>query len=220
MVAVHLTYQSLFPCESIVPQLHCLLVKTSHSKSTMQAVSIPWFGSRILYWYINPRLSTLMLGPHISVYFCKCVCTCAVHKSVCHLWFKNWASWNCLAWEYRACKWVSREGGPGFWQYQECLPSEWNDHNCPCDYDWVSSSSFQWAQLFVGKRFFEIGSDSEITPAENEEHLRSKLVCLKTAFWMLNKFKEHAKVNSVQIASSKDLLVSMLFFIYFITQTL
>ncbi|EDR07665.1 uncharacterized protein LACBIDRAFT_327547 [Laccaria bicolor S238N-H82] len=59
-------------------------------------------------------------------------------------------------------------------------------------------------ELFVAKRFFEIGSDSEITPAENEEHLRSELVRLKTVFWMLNKFKEHAKANSVEIANVSE----------------
>ena len=75
-------------------------------------------------------------------------------------------------------------------------------------------------ELFVAKRFFEIGSDSDITPTENEEHLRSELICLKTAFWMLNKFKEHAKANSIEIASGKGYSVSALCFINFVTQTL
>ena len=92
------------------------------------------------------------------------------------------------------------------------LSSERHDLNCPHD----SMST----ELFIAKRFFKVGSDSEITPAENEEHLRSELICLKTAFWMLSKFKGHAKANSIEIASGQGFLVSTLCFINFVTQTL
>jgi hypothetical protein len=53
----------------------------------------------------------------------------------------------------------------------------------------------------VAKRFFEIGSESLVTAAENEEFLSCELTRLKNADWFLVKFKKIAKENNVEIAT-------------------
>ena len=48
------------------------------------------------------------------------------------------------------------------------------------------------SEVFVVKRFFEIGSERPVTAAENEEFLNCELTQLKTANWFLAKFKKIA----------------------------
>ncbi|KAF8963109.1 kinase-like domain-containing protein [Flammula alnicola] len=59
---------------------------------------------------------------------------------------------------------------------------------------------------YVAKRFFEIGSDAEVTASENKDHLEKELIRLKTAAWFLNKFKSYAKECGVEF--SADVTVS------------
>jgi len=54
---------------------------------------------------------------------------------------------------------------------------------------------------YVAKRFFEIGSDAEVTASENKDHLEKELIQLKTAAWFLTKFKSQAKECSIEFSS-------------------
>ena len=67
------------------------------------------------------------------------------------------------------------------------------------------------SDLFVAKKFFEIGSDNAITPDENADVLKCELVRLKTATWFLKKFKAAAKEMKVDIATSKLSSVSHIY---------
>jgi hypothetical protein len=57
----------------------------------------------------------------------------------------------------------------------------------------------------VAKRFFEIGSDAEVTASENKDYLEKELIRLKTAAWFLNKFKLQAKACGVEFSSGMHL---------------
>jgi hypothetical protein len=58
------------------------------------------------------------------------------------------------------------------------------------------------SELYVVKRFFEIGSGIEVTADENKANLESELIRLKNAEWFLAKFKSQAKDNGVEYFSS------------------
>ena len=51
------------------------------------------------------------------------------------------------------------------------------------------------------KRFFEIGSGTEVTADENKANLENELIRLKNAEWFLAKFKSQAKDNGVEYSS-------------------
>jgi hypothetical protein len=59
---------------------------------------------------------------------------------------------------------------------------------------------------FVAKRFFEIGSDEEVTAPENKKFLEDELIRLKTAAWFFEKFKVFAKERAVEFSSGKHLI--------------
>lgn len=117
--------QNLFQWENVAPPLHHLLVMIYPSKNVThwQVVSMPSFKIIIILQWTH-RFPSLVLGPDSSVNLRQYVCTCPAHKGPHHLWFNNWANWNCLAREYRTSEWLAQEGNSCFWQYQECLPGE------------------------------------------------------------------------------------------------
>jgi len=55
------------------------------------------------------------------------------------------------------------------------------------------------------KRFYDIGSDSEVTASENKVHLEKELIRLKTAAWFLEKFKAQAKEKNVEFSAGAKL---------------
>lgn len=57
------------------------------------------------------------------------------------------------------------------------------------------------SELYVAKRFFEIGSGREVTADENKANLEYELIRLKTAGWLLTKFKSLAKEYSIEHSS-------------------
>lgn len=58
------------------------------------------------------------------------------------------------------------------------------------------------SELYVAKRFFEIGSGIEVTAPENKANLENELIRLKNAEWFLSKFKALAKDSGVEFSSS------------------
>ncbi|PPQ75329.1 hypothetical protein CVT25_005119 [Psilocybe cyanescens] len=59
---------------------------------------------------------------------------------------------------------------------------------------------------YVAKRFFEIGSDAEVSASENKDYLERELICLRTAGWFLAKFQTLAKERRIEFAG--DVIVS------------
>jgi len=51
------------------------------------------------------------------------------------------------------------------------------------------------------KRFFEIGTDIEVSVAENEDYLKSDLIRLKMVLWMLEKFKQATRKSKAGIST-------------------
>ena len=76
------------------------------------------------------------------------------------------------------------------------------DHNSLLDVQFMFKLTMD-SELFVAKKFFEIGSDDSVTADENAEFLKCELIRLKTATWFLKKFKAAAKEMKVDIATSK-----------------
>ncbi|KAF8901850.1 kinase-like domain-containing protein [Gymnopilus junonius] len=58
------------------------------------------------------------------------------------------------------------------------------------------------SELYVAKRFFEIGSGTMVTANENKASLENELIRLKNAEWFLAKFKDIAKENGVEFSSN------------------
>lgn len=76
------------------------------------------------------------------------------------------------------------------------------DHDSLLDVQFMFKLTMD-SELFVAKKFFEIGSDDSVTADENAEFLKCELIRLKTATWFLKKFKAAAKEMKVDIATSK-----------------
>ncbi|KAF8959843.1 hypothetical protein BDZ97DRAFT_1906085 [Flammula alnicola] len=58
------------------------------------------------------------------------------------------------------------------------------------------------SDLYVAKRFFEIGSGREVTADENMANLENELIRLKNVEWFLSKFKALAKDRGVEFSSN------------------
>ncbi|KAF8908220.1 kinase-like domain-containing protein [Gymnopilus junonius] len=58
------------------------------------------------------------------------------------------------------------------------------------------------SELYVVKRFFEIGSGKEVTADKNKANLESELIHLKNAEWFLAKFKSQVKDNGIEYSSN------------------
>ncbi|KIK05771.1 hypothetical protein K443DRAFT_120371 [Laccaria amethystina LaAM-08-1] len=65
---------------------------------------------------------------------------------------------------------------------------------------------------YIAKKFYEIGSDSEVTASENKVHLEKELIQLKMAAWSLEKFKAQAKERNFEF--SADITISDGFLIW------
>lgn len=58
------------------------------------------------------------------------------------------------------------------------------------------------SDLYVAKRFFEIGSDADVTANENKTQLENELIRLKNVEWFLTKFKALMKDSGIEFSSS------------------
>ncbi|EDR01742.1 uncharacterized protein LACBIDRAFT_333002 [Laccaria bicolor S238N-H82] len=57
------------------------------------------------------------------------------------------------------------------------------------------------SDLYVAKRFFDVGSGREVMAEENTANLENELIRLKMVGWFLHKFKALAKEHSVEFSS-------------------
>ncbi|EDR04435.1 uncharacterized protein LACBIDRAFT_330566 [Laccaria bicolor S238N-H82] len=68
------------------------------------------------------------------------------------------------------------------------------------------------SDLYVAKRFFDVGSGREVTAEENTANLENELIRLKMVGWFLHKFKALAKEHSVEFSSG--IIVSECFLVH------
>lgn len=56
------------------------------------------------------------------------------------------------------------------------------------------------SSIYAAKRFYELGSENDVTADENKDYLEKELIRLKTTAWFLSKFKANAKKTNVEIS--------------------